>query len=76
MQAGSQVNRFEAVGTFAHYLHVILHFDEQAQTLAHHGVVVYQQHGDFFRRGGEFLVHGQSLFPIYSTSNSNNPADL
>ena len=50
MMSGKQVlglrQRLRPVRRLAHHLDVGLQFEEGAQALAHHGMVVHNQHGD------------------------------
>ena len=41
-KAGGQLHRLEAIGPLPNHFHIILHFDEHAQPLAHHRMVVHQ----------------------------------
>ena len=58
-----QLHRLQAAAALPNHLHVLLHLDEQAQPLAHHGVVIHQQHTDlsFLGRKRHFLAHNGLL---------------
>ena len=44
--AAARVDRFAAVGRLAHHLQIRLALQQQAQAVAHHGVVVGQKYPD------------------------------